>query len=267
MTEPASEAPSTTFAPGPAAAPEASFAPPFVPETSAPTVVPEPPAPSFTPEPSATPTPSSSALGEPPYTEVVAPPPADPSLLAPSADAFGNDAADSLFAQGYLADSRSGTPSAPPAAPPMPSLPAMPPGLPAFAPLGGSAPDPGIAFRTALDAAFASRGTTPFVVIALRMDPAGPDAAHFDIVEAGLRSGLRPADRLLVDAPRKRAAAVLPDSGPEAGQALFGSLQAHLRATLGTDAERVLQSVGAVTVPDGQPFQTSAELVHYAFEG
>ena len=36
---------------------------------------------------------------------------------------------------------------------------------------------------------------------------------------------------------------------------------------LWAEAERVLQSVGAVTVPDGQPFQTSAELVNYAFEG
>ena len=267
--EPARPDHSTTFAPSPAGEPESSFAPPFAPETSAPTVPPEPSAPAFPPAPQSALAPSAS--GEPPYTDVVAPPPPDPSLLAPSADAFGNDAADSLFAQGYLADSRGSALSAPPAAPAMPSLPAMPPGLPAFAPLGGSvptsAPDAGIAFRTALDAAFASRGTTPFVVIALRMDPAVPDATHFDTVEAGLRSGLRPTDRLLVDAPRKRAAVVLPDSGPDAAQALFGSLQAHLRTTLGADAERVLQSVGAVTVPDGQPFQTSAELVNYAFEG
>ena len=272
LSEPSSTAPaspdhSTTFAPGPTAAPESSFAPPFAPETSAPTVSPEPSAQAFAPEPPSASAPPPSASAEPPYTDVVAPPPPDPSLLAPSADAFGNDAVDSLFAQGYLADSRGSALGAPPAAPAMPSLSAVPPGLPAFAPLGGSAPDPGIAFRAALDSAFASRGTAPFVVIALRMDPAVPDAAHFDTVEAGLRSGLRPADRLLVDASRKRAAVVLPDSAPDAAQTLFGSLQAHLRATLGAEAERVLQSVAAVTVPDGQPFQTSAELVSYAFEG
>ena len=99
------------------------------------------------------------------------------------------------------------------------------------------------------------------------MDPAHPDSAHFGAVEAGLRSSLRPSDKLLVDAPRKRAAVVLPSSGPEIAQALFTGLQEHLRSAVGTEADRVLQSVAAVTVPDGQPFQTSADLLAYAFEG
>ena len=204
--------------------------------------------------------------GAPPA--VVVPPPApDPALLAPTGDPFGYEPADALFEEGYLADSAGGevVGQVPP-----PALP-EPPAVPSFTPLGAApAPDPGIAFRTALDASFEGRdaGTgPPFVVAALRMDPAAPQAAHFGAVEAGLRSALRPADRLLVDAPRKRAAAVLPRSGPDDAQALFGELQAHLRAALGAEAEGVLQAVAAVTVPDGQPFETSADLVRYAFEG
>ncbi|WP_412060875.1 RAD55 family ATPase [Rubrivirga sp. IMCC45206] len=199
----------------------------------------------------------------PPATDVVPPDAPHPSLLAPPADPFGLDPADELVQQGYLADSRAGG-----GVPPGPA-PGAPPPKPSFAPIGASAPasDPGADFRVALDAAFASRSAgIPFVVVALRVDPAAPEAAAFHAVEAGLRSALRPTDRLLVDAPRKRAAVVLPSSGPEAAQALFGGLQTSLRQHLGADAERVLQSVAAVTVPDGQPFETSAELLAYAFE-
>lgn len=203
-----------------------------------------------------------SGPGGPPTTEVIPPPNPDPSLLAPPADPFGQDPADALLAQGYLADSRGGEVVG--------QIPSAPAGPPAFAPLGSasSATDPGVAFRTALDEAFAARASgTPFVVVALRMDPAAAEAAHFGAVEAGLRSALRAPDRLLADAPRRRAAVVLPASGPDAAQALFAGLQAHLRTTLGSGADRVLQAIAAVTVPDGQPFQTSAELVAYAFGG
>jgi len=215
----------------------------------------------------------SASAGVPPPTEVVPPPAPDASLLAPPAVPFGQDPADLLFAQGYLADSKSGPGGFGSAAPP-PTVDTDKPldfGPPAFASLGGSvamAPDPGVAFRQALDTAFASRHKgTPFVVVALRMDPAAPEAAHFGDVEAGLRSALRGPDRLLVDSRRKRAAVVLPASGQDAAQGLFAGLQIHLRNTLGSEGEKVLAAIGAVTVPDGQPFQTSAELVAYAFEG
>ena len=264
----------TTFAPGtpaptPFGAPLADAAPTAAPE---PVSVEAPDPTSVEPSMDATPTPppeppGASGPGGPPTTEVVPPPAPDPSLLAPPEDPFGRqDPADSLFTQGYLADSKGGQV--------LGQIPVQPgtnagPSLPAFAPLaGGLAPDPGVAFRAALDAAFASRPAgIPFVVIALRMDPAHPDAAHFGAVEAGLRSSLRPSDKILVDAPRKRAAVVLPSSGPEIAQTLFAGLQEHLRSAVGSEADRVLQSVAAVTIPDGQPFQASADLLAYAFEG
>ncbi|WP_420456588.1 ATPase domain-containing protein [Rubrivirga sp.] len=250
----------------PSAAPPASPRPP---ETSIPS--PEPPSdglPTTSTPPSAPardtppePTRSQGVAG-PPATEVIAPPPPDPALLAPPADALEHDPADALVSQGYLADSRGDG-----AADPTPATVPVAAPLPAFTPLAATAPDPNAAFRAALDAAFADRASgTPFVAVALRMDPSAPEAAQFDAVAAGLGAALRPADRLLVDAARKRAAVVLPSSGPDAAQALFAGLQAHLRADLGPDADRVLQSVAAVTVPDGQPFQTSAELLRHTVE-
>ncbi len=238
---------------------------------------------------------------------ISSPPPPDPSLLADGADPFGRDPADALFEQGFLADSGrqpaapapGETPTvapaaAPPAAPgaaaaspapadspapaaarpswtPAPTAAPQPPpaSAPSFAPLASLAPpDPSAAFRSALDAAFAARTSgTPFLVVALRMDPAAPGAAHFGAVEAGLRSSLRPGDRLLVDGARRRAVAVLPASADDDGQALLGGVQVHLRAQLDRSAEDVIQSIAAVTIVDGQPFQSAEDLLAYAVDG
>ena len=226
------------------------------------------------------PAPSAAPPSPPAATEITRPPTPDPSLLVAHADPFGQDVfghdphghdpADALFEQGFLADSgrqplAAASDPSPWPAPPAAQAPTSPP---SFAPLGAAAPaDPDAGFRAALDAAFAGRTSgTPFVVVALRIDPASPDAEHFEALEAGLRSALRGGDEVMVDRPRKRIAAVLPASGAEAGQALFGRLQSHVRAALGATADGVLQSVAAVTVVDGQPFQTAADLLAYAVE-
>ena len=121
--------------------------------------------------------------------------------------------------------------------------------------------------RHTLDDAFAARDAgRPFLVVAVRMEATVPEGAHFFAVADGLRRGLRPADRMLVDLPRRRAVVALPGVGAEGGAALFASLQAHLRSTLGPEAEAVLRAVGAVSVPDGQPFTSTSDLMAYAFE-
>ena len=195
-------------------------------------------------------------------TEIVAPPAPDPSLFQPDTDSFGHDPSDALFEQGFLADS-----GICPAAPPVPAFapPASPSALPSFTPLG-AAPAPPQTFRSVLDASFAARDQTPFVVVAVRAEPGTPAAEHFGAIEAGLRASLRADDRLHVDAERARIAVVLPASGAEAGQALFDGLQAHLRTSLGDAADHALQTLAAVTLANGQPFQTSAELMAYAVE-
>ncbi len=205
---------------------------------------------------------ASQEMDGPPPTEVISLPAPDPSLLAPPNDDLDHDPADAVVSQGYLADSKSDEVDEPA---PATDLAELPP--PSFAPLSAPAPDPSAAFRVALDDAFAGRASeTPFVVVALRMDPSSPGAAYFAAIEASLHSSLRPGDHLLVDDARARAAVVLPTSGPDAAHALFASLQAHLRADLGDEAHAVLQAIAAVTVPNGQPFQTSAELLRYAFD-
>ncbi len=225
-----------------------------------------------------------------PRTRIVPPPPADPSLMQPPPDTFAQDPAAPMFEQGYLVDSGAGSvvgtitpaaaaplaPTPPAAAPPAAAPPAAAPtAAPAFAPIGAPATapqppepeDPAVAARTALGAAFAARaGGTPFLVVAVRMDAAAPEGAHFFAVADGLRRGLRPEDKLLVDLPRRRARVVLPGVGAEGAAALFSSLQAHLRSTLGPDAEPVLRAVGAVSVPNGEPFTSTQDLMAYAFE-
>ncbi|HEX8384993.1 MAG TPA: ATPase domain-containing protein [Rubricoccaceae bacterium] len=204
-----------------------------------------------------------------PRTRIVPPPDVDPSLLEPAGDPFGQDPAASMFEQGYLVDSGANgvvgfVPSS--AEPPAPYAPA-----PAFAPIGTAPPsapaDPAAEVRRALDDAFAARASgTPFLVVAVRMEPSVPESAHFFAIADGLRRALRPEDRLLVDLPRRRAVVVLPGVGAEGAGALFSGLQTHLRTALGTEAEGVLRAVGAVSVPDGQPFTSTADLLAYAYE-
>lgn len=234
------------------------------------------------------PLPDGAGTGEgwPPPTDIVPPPSPDPSLLTPvTTDAFGGDPADALMEQGFLADSSTGTfpPSAPSSAeppapfslPPQPwEPPADPPpapvALPAFAPLGTAglgSPPPAATFRDHLEAAFLGRSSDdPFLVVAVRMEPSQPEAAHFNAVGEGLRASIRPTDHVLIDEDRKRAMVLMPGAGADAGQSLFTSLQAHLRTALGPEADPVLGAVAAVTVPDGQPFASAQDLMAYAFE-
>lgn len=210
----------------------------------------------------------------------------DPELLAPKADMFARDPGDAFFEGGYLVDSRGAktipvtsgvpTPDAPPMPPAAPSAPeAIPPApvepVPSFVPLGApSAPpnDHGAAeTRAALDAAFASRASgVPFLVVAARMEPSQPEAAHFATVAAGLRAALPPEASLYADAARLRSLLVVPGASAGKASEIFSTLQAHLQGRLGVRAEPTLQAVAAITVPDGQPFGSAQELWTYAVE-
>ena len=191
-----------------------------------------------------------------PVKGVTAAPPADPSLQGDPEDRFGIDP-ESVLTHGYLVDS---------GAIPPPERPSVPP--PAFASLGDSgSATPTDAFRASLDNSFAVRVTgTPFLVVAVRMEASAPESVYFPTVAEGLRSALRPQDRILVDENRRRAVVLLPASQADAAQDLFSGLQDHLRRALGDSAAGVLRAVGAVSVPDGQPFTSSRDLMAYAYE-
>ena len=184
--------------------------------------------------------------GAPPRTAVVPPPPAEAALLE-VADAFGYDTAEAFVRQGYLIDSV---------------------GEAAPAPRAAETPAPESPFAGAVRQAFAARASGGrFLVLAVRMDRAAPESAHFAVVANGLRSALRPEDVLSVDAQTLRAAVLLPDGSPEASNGLFSGLQSHLREVLPERGEATLRAVGAVTIPDGQPFASAEELLAYVFEG
>ena len=191
-----------------------------------------------------------------PVEGVTPAPPADPDLHDDVEDRFGIDP-DSVLTHGYLVDSG--------ALPPPPRPQDAPP---AFASLGTADPSsPVDAFRAALDHSFAVRVTgTPFLVVAVRMEASASEAVYFPTVTEGLREALRAQDRILVDDDRRRAVVLLPASQADAAQALFGGLQTHLQRALDDEAAGVLRAVGAVSIPDGQPFSSSRDLMAYAYE-
>lgn len=203
----------------------------------------------------------------------------DPSLLLSGTDPFAEESTRSLVDQGYLIDSREQ-----PAAPaeheePFAAEPAAPPPVSSepvsSEPFGAErgAPEEPVpsarrsegAFAQALDAAFAQRlaQSTPFLVVALRMEPDSLQAAHFPLVVEGVCDG--PHRECLADETRCRAVVLLPGAGPEAAQALFGTLQTHLYERLGDFAGEALRAVGAVTLPNGEPFTDAQALLAYAY--
>ena len=269
-TDPAAEAPEPPATPPMAAPPTATppmVAPPSpdaAPDEPAPaagqTAMPPPAAPQpvapqpVSPPPAAAATPAFEAPsgdGAPPRTATVPPPPAEAALMQPT-DGFAVDPAARFLKQGYMIDSaHPGTTTAAPTAPPT------------AAPAAPVAP-----FPAALADAFASRAAGGhFLIVAVRMEPTAAEAAHFATVADGLRRSLRPTDLIQVDDAALRAAVLLPDASPEASKALFAGLQSHLRATLGDAAQSALRAVGAVSIPDGQPFGSADELMQYVFQG
>ena len=65
---------------------------------------------------------------------------------------------------------------------------------------GLGSPPPAATFRDHLEAAFLGRSSDdPFLVVAVRMEPSQPEAAHFNAVGEGLRASIRPTDHVLID--------------------------------------------------------------------
>lgn len=257
-----------------------TFAPePLSPEASGDTAPPEP----FDPFGVDSPAPPSGIL----RADIEPAPSPDPELLAPKADMFARDPGHSFFEGGYLVDSRGAktipvTPAIPddaaePAAPSAPLAPEAPEPpapiepVPSFAPLGAPAAPPddngAAATRAALESAFAARASgAPFLVVAARMEPSQPEAAHFATVIEGLRAALPPGAALYADPSRLRSLLVVPGANAGSASQVFSTLQQHLTTRLGVRAEPTLQAVAAITVPDGQPFGSAQELWAYAVE-
>ncbi|MFN3596598.1 MAG: RAD55 family ATPase [Rubricoccaceae bacterium] len=193
----------------------------------------------------------------PQVARILPAPAPDPSLLFSGTDPFAEQDTWSLAEQGYLIDSQER-----PVLPPDAGAPPDPPAAEAVAPAANVTED---AFAHALDAAFAGRTAdgTPFLVVALRMEPGTPPAVHFPLIVEGVCAG---EDRLcLSDEARCRAVVLLPGAAADEAQALFGALQQHLHAQLGERSAEALQAIGAVTLPNGEPFTDAQALLGYVY--
>lgn len=213
------------------------------------------------------------------WTAVTPVDPAEAPFAGPAArDPFGVDLGPDLLALGHFVDSRTHG-AAPPTgngvadgldeaassvhAAAYPSL--FTPEPPAEGPEEPAAPaeDPEAAFRRALDAAFARRAETPFLVLALRLDPAGPHADLLPAVAHGLDQALGSDGALFGNPATGRLVALLPGAGSEAAAGLFAAVRAHLHAVAPGRAAEALRAVGALTVPSGEPFATADDLLAY----
>jgi hypothetical protein len=104
----------------------------------------------------------------------------------------------------------------------------------------GPEEDPETAFHRALTDAFARRAATPFLVLALRLAPAGPHADLLPAVAHGLDTALGDDGALFGVPAAGRLVALLPGSGSEATSGLFAAVRAHLHAVAPNRAAEAL---------------------------
>lgn len=249
-------APQQPAASAPAPAPSVASAPAPVPSVLEAAPPADPPAPAVAPLSHASHVVPPSPPGAIPLTALSPPPDVDPALLNDPVDAFGLNTGASFIDQGFLLDSASGG-----VVGHVPSVEA------AYAPPSPVTPAPAVvadraAFRQVLDAAFAS--PSPFTVVAARMDPSSPHAAHFATVAGGFQAGMQATDRLFVDADRLRAVALV--TGTADASALFATLQQRVHDLLGDRGATVLTAVGAAQIPNGAPFTDASGLLAYALD-
>jgi len=131
-----------------------------------------------------------------------------------------------------------------------------------FAPI--SPANPTTDFRQALADAYAHRGTTPFLVMALRIPEDDPYADLFPAVTEGVRIGVGQSGTLLAES--YRLIALIPNAGADVARNVFAILKAHLKTIVPGKGDAALQHVNAMAAPNGEPFKTADELFGYAFE-
>lgn len=123
------------------------------------------------------------------------------------------------------------------------------------------------ALRRALKAAFATRNTQAFMVLALRYDDDSPYADLMPAIGEALRAALGDRGVLEADIAVPRTVAFLPGVDGDAAPLLFEAIQSYLRAVAPTRADDALAAINALVVPNGQPFNSANELLAYIFEG
>ncbi|MEM8558422.1 MAG: hypothetical protein AAGG50_11425 [Bacteroidota bacterium] len=106
---------------------------------------------------------------------------------------------------------------------------------------------------------------TPFLALALRMDPDNPFAEAFPLVEDAVRAALDERDPLYAETDKKRLLALLPQRTQQAAPGVFGAIKNQLQLSGGA-IDAVFTAISAVTVPNGEPFANARDLMAFAFD-
>lgn len=124
-------------------------------------------------------------------------------------------------------------------------------------------------FRARLQQRFlrSSVNDVPFLLIAMRMDRQEEVASRpfdFEFILDLVNELLREQDDVYVDLERERLIVLLADTETEGSRRFFAELRRRLREEAPHQADHLLQSVSAIVVPNGRPFQNAEEFLSYA---
>lgn len=109
---------------------------------------------------------------------------------------------------------------------------------------------------------------TPFTLVAMRTEEPHDGAASedFRIIIQALQSVLGREDSVFADPAVERIIIILGEGDTEDAQRLFSRLRARLQEAVPERADHLMNVVAAVVVPDGKPFTTAEEFVHYVLD-
>ncbi|NNF57937.1 MAG: hypothetical protein HKN04_06815 [Rhodothermaceae bacterium] len=204
-----------------------------------------------------------------------------PFPVEPDHDRFASTIDLDLFALGHFVDSRAhGGDSAPPyvEADPVLSTSTPPSSLEGtalaiheaaypelFRGAAVAAPpdEPAQAFQQALTEAFARREPQSFLVLALRMDPAGRHGDLFPAVAQSLNRAIGADGTLYGHTTTGRLLTLMPGTNTDTAQTLFAALKTDLQRIAPARADDALLSISAMVIPDGKPFASAEELMAY----
>ncbi len=124
-------------------------------------------------------------------------------------------------------------------------------------------------FRSRMQQRFlrSSINDVPFLLIAMRMDRKEEITSRpfdFEFILDLVNELLREQDDVFVDLDRERLIVMLADTEADGSRPFFAELRRRLREEAPHQADYLLQSVSAIVVPNGRPFQNAEEFLSYA---
>ncbi len=125
------------------------------------------------------------------------------------------------------------------------------------------------AFEATLQSYFAKKtySNTPFLLVAMRMDRRNENQAlDFDFVADVVSATISADDALFIHDDRERLVVVLANTEPDGAQSFFSRIRKELRNESPHLAETLLQTVSAIVVQGGHPFDNAKEFLSYVLD-